>query len=95
MASSATNYGGQRAPAGRVYTPKIYGFRVSERARCGPRMRWLRMRPETATELDSVDWRGKWIGSDEFDEDDGQLDAERPEEEFDPVRLNTFIVSFC
>ncbi|KAI9098235.1 casein kinase II beta chain [Phlyctochytrium arcticum] len=25
-----------------IYTPKIFGFRVSERSRVGPRMRWLR-----------------------------------------------------
>jgi casein kinase II subunit beta len=28
----------------KVYVPRIYGFRVSERARSGPRMQWLRMR---------------------------------------------------
>ncbi|ORY76910.1 hypothetical protein BCR35DRAFT_305674 [Leucosporidium creatinivorum] len=28
----------------KVYVPRIYGFKVSERARSGPRMQWLRMR---------------------------------------------------
>ncbi|KAH0565932.1 hypothetical protein GP486_000685 [Trichoglossum hirsutum] len=37
---------------GRIYEPRIYGFRVSERARSGPRMKWLRMRPTDVTELD-------------------------------------------
>ncbi|KXS16031.1 casein kinase II beta subunit [Gonapodya prolifera JEL478] len=32
--------GGQVEP--QVYTPKVFGFRVSERARTGPRMAWLR-----------------------------------------------------
>lgn len=77
-------YGGQKRAAGRVYTPKIYGFRVSERAKSGPRMRWLRLRPENAAELDQVDWRGRWIGSDdEYDEDEEDIDG--PMEDFDPV----------
>lgn len=39
---------------GRIYEPKIYGFRVSERARTGPRMRWLRERPNDINELDEA-----------------------------------------
>jgi casein kinase II subunit beta len=39
---------------GRIYEPKIYGFRVSERARSGPRMQWLRERPENVSELDEA-----------------------------------------
>ena len=77
-------YGGQKPAAGRVYTPKIYGFRVSEKAKSGPRMRWLRLRPESATELDQVDWKGRWITSD----DNSYSDEEEnmgPMEEFDPV----------
>lgn len=83
-------YGGQKQPAGRVYTPKIYGFRVSERARSGPRMRWLRLRPETAAELDDVDWRGRWIGSEEEYEDSEEEGEGAPMEDFDPVRLAPF-----
>ena len=30
--------------ANKVYIPRIYGFKVSERARSGPRMQWLRLR---------------------------------------------------
>ncbi|KJK83856.1 Casein kinase II subunit beta-1 [Metarhizium anisopliae BRIP 53293] len=37
---------------GRIYEPKIYGFRVSERARSGPRMQWLRARPIDVNDLD-------------------------------------------
>ncbi|MCO5589760.1 hypothetical protein L7F22_043729 [Adiantum nelumboides] len=43
---------GQRNPQARLYTPRIYGFRVSEYAKSGPRMRWMRMRPESFDELD-------------------------------------------
>ncbi|KAI9900731.1 hypothetical protein N3K66_004993 [Trichothecium roseum] len=37
-----------------IYEPKIYGFRVSERARSGPRMQWLRSRPENVSDLDEA-----------------------------------------
>jgi len=39
---------------GKVYEPKIYGFKVSERARSGPRMGWLRKKPENVQELNEV-----------------------------------------
>jgi casein kinase II subunit beta len=39
---------------GKVYEPKIYGFKVSERARSGPRMAWLRKRPNDVQELDEA-----------------------------------------
>lgn len=37
---------------GRIYEPRIYGFRVAERAKSGPRMQWLRMKPRDVNELD-------------------------------------------
>lgn len=37
---------------GKIHEPRIYGFRVSERSKTGPRMRWLRMRPVDVLELD-------------------------------------------
>lgn len=70
-------HGGQKAPAGRIYIPKIYGFRVSERARSGPRMHWLRLRPETAEELEHVDSKGRWIDSFEFDDESDHEDRGR------------------
>ncbi|RAL59202.1 hypothetical protein DID88_006657 [Monilinia fructigena] len=39
---------------GKVYEPRIYGFKVSERARSGPRMAWLRKRPDEVRELDEA-----------------------------------------
>ena len=39
---------------GNIYEPKIYGFRVSEFARSGPRMQWLRDRPDDISELDEA-----------------------------------------
>ena len=40
--------------AGNIYEPKIYGFRVSELAKTGPRMKWLRQKPANVAELDEV-----------------------------------------
>ncbi|KAI8945754.1 hypothetical protein F4801DRAFT_110552 [Xylaria longipes] len=38
----------------RIYEPRIYGFRVSEVARSGPRMQWLRDKPSDLSELDEA-----------------------------------------
>lgn len=80
-------HGGQKRAAGYVYVPRIYGFKVSERAKSGPRMHWLRLRPESPGELDLVDWRGRWIDEDdEYDEDEDEDDGDKQMEDFDPVR---------
>lgn len=39
---------------GNIYEPKVYGFKVSETSRAGPRMKWLRMKPADVNELDEV-----------------------------------------
>ncbi|KAI0940020.1 hypothetical protein AcV5_001239 [Taiwanofungus camphoratus] len=80
-------HGGQKRAAGRIYEPKIYGFKVSERAKSGPRMQWLRLRPWEYEELDDVDWRGHWIegiDDDEYDQEEDEADEDRPMEDFDP-----------
>ncbi|KAF8655242.1 hypothetical protein AX16_003146 [Volvariella volvacea WC 439] len=76
-------HGGQKRAAGAVYEPRIYGFRVSERAKSGPRMQWLRMRPESPSELDMVDYRGRWIDEDNYDEEEDDQDGDRRMEDFD------------
>ncbi|KAF9513240.1 hypothetical protein BS47DRAFT_1344466 [Hydnum rufescens UP504] len=80
-------HGGKKRPAGKVYVPTLFGFRVSEKARSGPRMAWLRLRPETAEELDAVDWRGQWKedagGDDDEDEDEDTDGRGGPMENFD------------
>ncbi|KAI0320676.1 casein kinase II regulatory subunit-domain-containing protein [Amylostereum chailletii] len=81
-------YGGQKRASGRVYSAKIYGFRVSEKAKCGPRMQWMRLRPESPEELDFVDWRGRWIDDEDDlydDDEDGEAEEDRQMEDFDPV----------
>lgn len=38
-----------------MYEPRIYGFRVSETSRVGPRMaQWLRTKPDDINELDEA-----------------------------------------
>ncbi|KAL2887994.1 Casein kinase II subunit beta-1 [Ceratocystis lukuohia] len=37
-----------------IYEPRIYGFRVSEYSKTGPRMRWLRERPTDMNELNET-----------------------------------------
>ena len=39
---------------GNIYEPRIYGFKINERAKSGPRMKWLRMKPDNIRELDEV-----------------------------------------
>ncbi|KAM0790216.1 hypothetical protein ACM66B_005530 [Microbotryomycetes sp. NB124-2] len=60
----------------KVYVPKIYGFKVSERARSGPRMQWLRMRPRFEGELE-------WTDDDGQDEHDDRPEEEREHGAFD------------
>ena len=84
-------HGGQKRAAGKVYVSRIYGFKVSERAKSGPRMQWMRIRPESPEELDEVDWRGRWIDDEEDQYDDGidgEAEEDRRMEDFDPVRYS-------
>lgn len=81
--TNPNTYGGQKRAAGKIYHPRIYGFKVSERAKNGPRMQWLRLRPQEPAELDEVDWRGHWYDeNDEYDDSD-QENEDRPMEDFD------------
>lgn len=74
-------HGGKKRPSGKVYEAKLFGFRVNEKARSGPRMKWLRMRPETLEELDHVDWRGQWKNPNGDEEDDFDADGEDDDDE--------------
>jgi casein kinase II subunit beta len=55
---------------GKIYEPKIYGFRVSEVARSGPRMQWLRDKPEDITVLDEARTFAEEHGADSDDDDE-------------------------
>ncbi|KAA1466322.1 hypothetical protein DENSPDRAFT_768592, partial [Dentipellis sp. KUC8613] len=77
-------HGGQKRAAGKVYVAKIHGFRVSEKAKNGPRMQWMRLRPETPEELDFVDWRGRWIDEeDDYEDEEAESADDRHMEDFD------------
>ncbi|KAK2748721.1 casein kinase 2 regulatory subunit [Myotisia sp. PD_48] len=39
---------------GKIYEPRIYGFKVAERAKSGPRMKWLRTKPLDLNELNET-----------------------------------------
>jgi len=81
-------HGGQKRAAGHVYVPRIYGFKVSERAKSGPRMQWLRLRPESPEELELVDWRGRWMDEDdEYDDEEEEDEEDRHMEDFDQDAL--------
>ncbi|KAI9677021.1 MAG: casein kinase 2 regulatory subunit [Caeruleum heppii] len=62
---------------GKIYEPRIYGFRVSERAISGPRMRWLRSKPADVNELDEAGWWTELHGRvDDSDEEVEDADAD-------------------
>lgn len=63
--------------AGKIYEPKIYGFRVAEIAKSGPRMQWLRSKPDDITELDEARRYAQQPGdSDDDDSDDDESMAQ-------------------
>lgn len=56
---------------GKIYEPKIYGFRVSERAKSGPRMKWLRSKPADINQLDEARlWHERYGGTVDGDPDE-------------------------
>lgn len=63
---------------GNMYEPKIYGFKVSERARSGPRMTWLRDRPEHIEQLDEAAIYHAEHPEDSEEEDSAQPRVQRP-----------------
>jgi len=63
---------------GKIYDPKIYGFKVSERAKTGPRMKWLRMKPDDVRDLDEC---RRYHAGGEDDEQDEVEEEEADEQE--------------
>ena len=56
----------------KIYDPKIYGFKVAEISRVGPRMKWLRMKPTDMYELDET-----MIHENESQQKDGKTAGDR------------------
>lgn len=51
-----------------IYEPRIYGFRVAERSRTGPRMQWLRQKPDDIRELnEAARWHAEFGDGDPMD----------------------------
>ncbi len=61
---------------GRIYEPKIYGFRVSEMARSGPRMRWLRDKPDDINRLDEAQLFAEQGGDSDDDDESMNLNGQ-------------------
>jgi casein kinase II subunit beta len=70
----------------KIYQPRIYGFRVSELARSGPRMQWLRDKPTDIFELDEARHFAE-ENPDSEDEDDANVNG-RPARRLRPRRRN-------
>lgn len=60
---------------GHIHEPRIYGFRVSERARSGPRMQWLRDRPQDIYELDEARKYAEQFGESEDDDENANTNG--------------------
>src|SRR5260221_6511044 len=87
---NAMPHGGKKRPHCQVYVPSLFGFRVSEKARSGPRMQWMRMRPQAVEELDLVDWRGQWKTIDDEADPHDADDEDNDEDGGRPGRLENF-----
>lgn len=86
---------------GKIYESKIYGFKVSERAKSGPRMRWLRSKPQDINQLDEARrWHERyggtvdgdpdeeprvWGGEQEFEDAEGDEEDENADQDGDAV----------
>ncbi|KAI8874664.1 hypothetical protein K501DRAFT_98696 [Backusella circina FSU 941] len=64
-------------PKRHIYQPRIFGFRVNEASRSGPRMQWLRMRPDEYTDLEKDDSDTEEIQ----DEEPVKVDEKKKEDE--------------
>jgi len=69
---------GNMAPGlgtGNYYEARIYGFRVADRAKSGPRMKWLRMKPDDLRDLDECK---KYHADDVEEESEEEAAEEQP-----------------
>ncbi|KAI8394299.1 casein kinase II regulatory subunit-domain-containing protein [Radiomyces spectabilis] len=60
-----------------IYQPRIFGFRVNEKSRAGPRMQWIRMRPPL-----TIDYEDEDEDEDEEDDDDEEEDEQVHDNKF-------------
>ncbi|KAK4217200.1 casein kinase II subunit beta-1 [Rhypophila decipiens] len=62
----------------KIYEPKIYGFKVSEIARSGPRMQWLRNKPQDINVLDEARQFAEEHGETDDDDESMNLNGRAP-----------------
>jgi casein kinase II subunit beta len=62
----------------KLYEPRIYGFRVSETARSGPRMQWLRSRPVDIMVLDEARRYAAMFPESDDEDDDVSMGGSNP-----------------
>ncbi|KAK9474808.1 casein kinase II subunit beta-1 [Dipodascopsis tothii] len=88
--SSKTSGGGAAANALKnrdgVFEMKIYGFRVAEKARSGPRMKWLRMKPASVAELDEYERRTRALLAKDDSPDKMSISTDAPPS---PISIDT------
>jgi hypothetical protein len=53
------------------------------------------VRPESPEELDMVDWRGRWIDDEEYDEEEDIDEDDRLMEDFDAVGIYILRTETC
>ncbi|KAL1923591.1 uncharacterized protein VTP21DRAFT_8571 [Calcarisporiella thermophila] len=70
----------------KCYVPRIFGFRVSEKSRSGPRMEWLRKKPLEKGELDKVE--SDYESSDR-EMPDGTLEDDEERDNLDDIEEDT------
>ncbi|KAI4214507.1 MAG: hypothetical protein LQ351_002924 [Letrouitia transgressa] len=70
---------------GKIHENRIYGFRVAERSRTGPRMKWLRDRPEDMNELDEGARYHDMYGGDPEGDMAGAIEAANGAAQFEQV----------
>ena len=82
---------------GNIYEPRIYGFRVSEFAKTGPRMKWLRARPQDINLLDecrifaaanSAQGRGQAVAGVDEEMADEKVEIDQGEGEDEDMEVN-------
>lgn len=76
----------------KIYESRIYGFRVSEQSRVGPRMKWLRMKPVDIRELDEMamveamrENQAEEVDEDEEEEGEGEGDDDTEMQAAPPI----------
>jgi casein kinase II subunit beta len=75
----------------KIYDPRIYGFKVAEVSRVGPRMKWLRSKPTDMYDLDETTIYEKTFNPNTVNAEKGDRDGDtemKPEQSQDVLIAN-------